>query len=116
MSEELRSTMVSRVAFATDSKNARTSPVFVWDKGRYSYRPQFFIDDINWSTSYLIDRLLDRDELAPGDVGLVEGVLFSPHMFPDLKVGDRFKLAEGRKIVANGEVLEIRPPSAYPHT
>jgi len=116
MRDELRSTMVSRVEFVSTGKNARSTAVFVRDKGRYSYRPQFFTNDINWSTSYLIDKLLDSDALSPGDVGIVEGVLLSPSMFPDLKIGDRFSLAEGSKVVASGEVLEIRLPSPYPHT
>ena len=107
--DEIHSTIVSRIEFVAAGKNARETPVFVWDKGRYSYRPQFFMGDQDWSTSYMIDKLLDADELAPGDVGLVEGVLLMPSMFPKLKVGDRFNLAEGRKVVATGEIVAIKP-------
>ncbi len=109
LADDIHSTIVSRIEFVAVGKHARETPVFVRDKGRYSYRPQFFMSDQDWSTSYMIDKLLDADELAPGDVGLVEGVLLRPSMFPELKVGDRFSLAEGRKVVATGEIVEIRP-------
>lgn len=107
--DENHSTIVSRIEFVATGKHAREKPISLREKSRYSYRPQFFMSDQDWSTSYLIDKLFDADELAPADVGLVEGVLLRPSMFPELKVGDRFSLAEGRKVVATGEIVEIRP-------
>lgn len=77
-------------------------------RGFSSYRPQFFIDDRSWSTSYLVDTLVDREDTGPGETGTIEGVLLRPEMFPNLKIGDRFKLAEGPRIVAVGTVLEIK--------
>lgn len=107
--DEPHSIIVSRIEFVAKGKHARPLPVVVWDKDRFSWRPQLFMDDRSWCTSYLIDTLLETDELGPGDTGLVSGVLLTPGMFPALKVGDRFSLSEGRQIVATGQVLEIRP-------
>ena len=76
--------------------------------GGNRYRPQLSIEGIDGTTTCFIDEVSGRSELGPGEHGEIAARVLSPHLFDVvLKVGQKFELREGAKVVGRGEVLKV---------
>lgn len=100
--------VVARVAFAT-SKDLGRSHVFRPMQGvRLSYRPLFEMTGPPYVTSYLIDSHAHGEGVLAGSTADIGGVLMQANAFPELSVGTKFVLREGRKVIGHGDILAIR--------
>ena len=74
---------------------------------RTGYRPQFHIAASEFSTSFLISKIVGGDEMAPGETGAVEATLLAPECLDAaVGLGTEFSLREGNRVIARGVIEE----------
>ncbi|HWA03066.1 MAG TPA: hypothetical protein VG819_05990 [Rhizomicrobium sp.] len=77
--------------------------------GATLYRPQFYIDSPNVSTSCFIDRIQGREEMSPGESGDIEARLLNFELFANqIRPGTRFEIREGANPVGWGIIEEVK--------
>ncbi|HEY3776754.1 MAG TPA: hypothetical protein VGL35_01710 [Rhizomicrobium sp.] len=73
------------------------------------YRPQFYLESPDFSTSCFIDRIDGKSEMAPGESGIVEMRLLKPELFAgQIEPGTKFKIREVADPIGWGIIMEVR--------
>jgi elongation factor Tu len=69
------------------------------------YRPQFFYDGEHHDA---VQEFMDKERVYPGDTVTVRLHFLHPELlYTRVHVGDSFKILEGARIVAHGEITRI---------
>jgi translation elongation factor EF-Tu-like GTPase len=72
------------------------------------YRPQFHVAQALCSTSFMIQKIDNGEEMRPGETGTVQAFLLSPDgLGVPVDEGTEFELREGHTVVATGVFRNI---------
>ena len=78
--------------------------------GKSIYRPQFSMSSFPSTTSCFIDKIEGKEQLEPGETGVIWATLLRPEFFAqELKSGARFELHEGSRCVGLGTIKDVSP-------